>query len=355
MDIFEFELKNHIEFELQGRNCRRLFEKLGYPTDVFDFSKGFIEIVKKQIRNTQTGKKQTITYTEKDFKSNIPFIEKYKITIETSIENGETGSEGGFNDKESVIYLHNGNLFLYPVIHIEAYSEDKFELKNEIFSSVGHELTHGYSEYMTLKSKRKLIENLLLSSDNNSVSVVTLMLAVKDKTEMEYYINNNFLANPLSSFDKIFARMAYISSEPERRAQISELRHELELKRDKIKDSESATQAVMDSSVYDRNYTWLNDKIDETINIVIDNKNRHLYGMIIRSFNRVFNKNYNNVDKIVVYLNNIRNEYNIFFMKKSMKIVQDIIDMHIAASGYVNKRSTCSFQEALDEANSLYG
>ena len=181
------------------------------------------------------------------------------------------------------------------------------------------------------------------------------MLAVKDKTEMEYYINNNFLANPLSSFDKIFARMAYISSEPERRAQISELRHELELKRDKIKDSESATQAVMDSSVYDRNYTWLNDKIDETINIVIDNKNRHLYGMIIRSFNRVFNKNYNNVDKIVVYLNNIRNEYNIFFMKKSMKIVQDIIDMHIAASGYVNKRSTCSFQEALDEANSLYG
>ena len=168
MYIFEFELKNHIEFELQGRNCGRLFEKLGYPTDVFDFSKGFIEIVKKQIRNTQPGKKQTITYTEKDFKSNISFIEKYKITIETSIENGETGSEGGFNDKESVIYLNNGNLFLYPVIHIEAYSEDKFELKNEIFSSVGHELTHGYSEYMTLKSKRKFIENLLLSSDNNS-------------------------------------------------------------------------------------------------------------------------------------------------------------------------------------------
>ena len=350
MDIFEFELKNQINFTISRRGYGKLFEKLGYPEDVLNFTKGFIEKTVNQIKSTTESKGSSVTYNESDFVSNVPFIEKYKITIDMSIESGDSDSGGGFSDADSIMYIKEGKLFLYPVIHIFAHGESRIELKNEVFSSIGHEMTHGYSEYMMLKSKFKTIKPLLDLYGEEGISVAMLFLSTNDKTETKYYRNNNIMNNPGNSFDDPFSRIAYIVSEPERRAQISELRHELDAKSRGIIDSESAVREIMNSNVYKNNYRLLNDNINEFIDLITDDEYNGIYHLIIKSFNKVFDKKYNSVGKIASYLDNLRNEYNMFFMNRSGKIVQDIIDNNMSMNGKVDHSRRTRMKDAFDKA-----
>ena len=350
--IFKLEMKNHLDFEISQRGWLPLFEKLGYPTHVLDFTRGLIEIVKQQIRDTSETNTTCVTYTEKDFKSNIPFIENYSIKIDMSIKQGESDSNGGFSDKKSFIYIKGDNLLLYPVITISAHGKTKFDLKREVFSTIGHEMTHGYAEYMTLKSRFDIIRELVEHAGGKA-SVGTLMMATKDRTSERYRNSIRFITTPFSSFDQSFGDIAYISSEPEKRAQMSELRHELELKSDAIVDSQSATEAIVSSNVYRKTYKVLNDQIDIFIDLFLDEGNKHMTGTFIRSFNRVFGKKYDNLEKIIRFLNNIREDYNRFFMNRSGKIVQDIIDNNGVMDGYVDRGSIMGFSEALSEIKEL--
>lgn len=345
MDNFGFELKKHIDFEISTRGYGRLFETLGYPEDVLKFTRGFIDKTVAQIKNTSKDKGTSVVYTEKDFICEIPFIERYTISVDLKMEDGEPYSEGGFSDRDSVMYFKDGDIFLYPVIHIYAYGESRTELKNEIFSSVGHEMTHGYSEYMILKPQALSLH----VSGNNKASVAMLFLLKNDKTQAEYYKNIKTINNPRNSFDRPFSMMAYIVSEPERRAQISELRHELENVSASIIDSESATLSVLNSAVYKNNYKLLNDNVDTYINLISDEKYNDIHHIILKSFNNVFNKNYDNVKKVAVFLNNIRNDYNRFFMNRSGKIVQDIIDNNVAMSGMANCRYGFTMKGAFEQ------
>lgn len=349
MSDFEFDLKNQIEFEINCRNYRYIFEKLGYPEYVLDFTRGFIQKVIRQIKETDFDCPTSRTYTEKDFESDIPFIEQYEIGINLSLANDNFSSYGGLRDAQSKIYLRGGNLMIKPVIEISIIAEDRVSLRNETFSTIGHEMTHAYSEYMTLKSKRDKLFPLLSAIGEDGTSIALAFISVEGKTEKKYYRNNNFLRHPSNSFDETFAMIAYTISEPERRAQMSELRHELENKSSMIRDSKSAVDALINSKVYENTYKALNDVIDSFLNIVTDENYKIIFNVAIKSFNRVFEKNYKNIGDIVRFLINIREDYNRFFRNRSGKVIQDILDNNISMEGSYIKPRKLDIKAVFDE------
>ena len=349
MSDFEFDLKNQIEFEINCRNYRYIFEKLGYPEYVLDFTRGFIQKVIRQIKETDFDCPTSRTYTEKDFESDIPFIEEYEIGINLSLANDNFSSYGGLRDAQSKIYLRDGNLMIKPVIEISIIAEDRVSLRNETFSTIGHEMTHAYSEYMTLKSKRDKLFPLLSAIGEDGTSIALAFISVGGRTEKKYYRNNNFLRHPSNSFDETFAMIAYTISEPERRAQMSELRHELENKSSMIRDSKSAVDALINSKVYENTYKALNDVIDEFLNLITDKDYKIIFNVAIKSFNRVFEKNYKNIGDIVRFLINIREEYNRFFRNRSGKVIQDILDNNISMEGSYIKPRKLDIKAVFDE------
>lgn len=352
-NLFEIELQNNIDFDIKRKGYSYLFESMGYPNVVFNFTKGFIDVCSAQIKQTRF-ESTSETYTQKDFKSNIPFIENFQIAIDMRIDDGDSGSKGGFSDLDSKMYMKNGEILLYPVIEIYVHGKSIDDLKNELFSAICHEMTHGYSEYMTLKSD-KAVENYISFESTNAlygISVSTLMFLSNNKTQIKYYRNNSFLNDRPDSWESIFSRISYFVSEPEKRAQISELRHELESKSQTIRDSKSASNAIINSNVY-KIYKWLNDNIDYFINTIIDKKFDNLHKGIIRSFNNVFDKKYESIEKIIKYFDNIRNSYNRFFINRSGKVVQDIMDQNMAMSGHVDKNINFSMKDIFNKAEEL--
>ena len=136
MEQFEFEMQRQIGFEMSRKGYSNLFEKLGYPEKVLEFTRGFVDKIIDQIRKTSSGNKTSVEYTENDFESCIPFVEKYRITVNVKIKNGDDCSEGGFNGKDSKIYIKNGLMFLYPVVDVDVYGDSRIELKNNLFSVI---------------------------------------------------------------------------------------------------------------------------------------------------------------------------------------------------------------------------
>ena len=346
---FEFDLKNQIDFEISCRNYSYIFEKLGYPEYVLDFTRGFIQKVIRQIKETDFDCPTSRTYTEKDFESDIPFIEEYEIGINLSLANDNFSSYGGLRDAYSKIYLRKGNLMIKPVIEISIIAENRVGLRDETFSTIGHEMTHAYSEDMTVKSKIDRLFPLLSTIGEDDISIALAFISIEDKTEKKYYRNNNFLSNPSSSFDEVFAMIAYTISEPERRAQMSELRHELENKSSLIRDSKSAVDILINSKVYKDRYKRLNDDIDEFLSLIAGEDYKMIFNVIVKSFNRVFEKSYKNIEDIVRFLINIREDYNRFFRNKSGKVLQDILDNNISMEGSYIKPRKLDIKAVFDE------
>ena len=101
--------------------------------------------------------------------------------------------------------------------------------------------------------------------------------------------------------------------------------------------------------VYENTYKTLNDDIDRFLNTITDENYKIIFNAAIKSFNRVFEKNYKNIGDIVRFLINIREDYNRFFRNRSGKALQDILDNNISMKGSYIKPRKLDIKAVFDE------
>lgn len=355
MDGFAFEFKNHIDFETSRRPYGVLLEKSGCPSEVLDFTKEFINVVVDQIKQTSEDDTVERTYTEKDFPSNIPFVEEYSITIETAI--GDDSEDGVAENSNTKLYVRDGRLFIKPVISVSVSARSRIAIKNKVFSTIGHEMTHFYSYYKKLDNKISMSDREWMEKTGSTdISVTDMFFRTKDREYNDYYKNNLFLSGDgtVFGYEKMFSTIYYITSYSERKAQISELRHDLETIAGTVRGSESATRAITGTFAYENYYEGLNNMVDIIVSYLADEGNSDFKKrLLVLSFNNVFKKKYKDKEHVAVFLHRLRNEYNKYFMTRAVKIAQDILDQNMAKNGNVSVRKMKSFSDTVKELDEI--
>lgn len=367
-ELFKDLFKRTIDFDLRNRRYWFMLEKNGYPEPIFEFSKDFMKIAGKQIdklsKDNPTIKKK---YEEDDLQLRAtPFIPFISIELTTTLSD-KMDIKGAFDaSKSSIGITEKGEFRLAPVITISVSGTSLSAIKSDVFKAVGHEMTHAYSIFMTLKHKieknRSAIESVPFAElDGMKFYVMAyLFYAYDDLTNHRNSHVHDQMEDVRNKVEEFFAYAAYLVSDGEQRAEMTELRNELETKKNKITDAASATRAILDSDVYKYKYLPVFDTFGQ-LRLALDNfpkgdpRHKIIETYIIYEFNKVVapmifktpGKKVTNVNTAIKYLIRITENYRKLFIEKGSRMCQEIIDKRMSSS-YIDRSDDIKTVDADD-------
>lgn len=235
------ELNHHIitEFARNYNYSVVLNEEHGYINNIDEVIEYFKELVSPQIELAFADKPEMVRRTYDDKITVKAFFEYYKLNI-TFEPSDKTAYSGGM--LPSSVYVHpiKGEWVCVPDIKLIIKANNAINAMKTFSFCIGHELTHCYD---LLEYAKETGQDPWYSIDRN-----------------KYFAIQKSRNNSIQQNAKATANILYRLNRMERNAYIAQLRQELLDRKDEIKDSASATEAIKNTESY-KNFAYLENNI----------------------------------------------------------------------------------------------
>lgn len=294
------ELKNHIKTQFALFNVGPMLNETRGVFDginnVIDF---FVKLLEKDVIAFFRGKENSFQriYTSYNYPINAEgaFFKDYVMNITFKRSNGY-GYNGGIN-ADSVSKTKTGWV-ARPYFHLQIKSPDAATAINVLAIAVGHELTHCYNLFQ-----------YAIKTNKDTTSLPS-------KTGYDKITNSRISQ---SSIDQNVGDFMYLTHRMERNAYIAQLKQELMIMKNNIKDSTTAYNAIKKTNVY------VGVKMGEGFVKTINNMTNPEEQMeMINAFNKASGLKFSTFNQLVKYVNQRWAKFKKKFMIMASKIVNDV-------------------------------
>ena len=305
-------------------NRVQLTEYHGHLNDIKDYIscvKGFLQ---RNIEYTPKNKSYNLVMTENDFSDRSPkFFDRCRIIFDIAFGESEERNcdgEGAIQRKRD----SKGNLYTYMEIHVFATEHNYPHLQYDVSTTVAHEITHAYDDYMRMSNNAKRLSQKSKESNYNlTVNLATFGKGLNPKNENEKQLTDEI--ERLGGF-------LYITYKPEVNAFISEVYTEM-------MEDDTPIQTLPDAvKVLEKTTAWQNFQNKESYVAHLETiTDKRIQDALIKSFNAKFSKLKNDVvvkgkkyartyREFVNYIRNIWRKYSKIYSKKLGKICYDVFN-----------------------------
>lgn len=310
------ELKNHLLFEFNYYNNNVIKETRGVINGIETVVQSMLEMVSKQLHDTFITHKPTYKkYNGLGIKT---FFNEYILTVSAEISH-KMSYKGEFHYANS-FEQKNDKIICKPHIDIQISANSENDLRYAFSFAVGHELTHAYNLYQYAKT---------YGIDNMKQNVSYQQKYRNIRRGMNPYVIINYRA---------VALMLYHLNRMERNAYIAQLKQELLSKKDEIKDSETAFDAIKTTESYKK---FLN--LENNVNLCLsDEMTTTAQNEITYALNSIMEKKFTNYNQVRNYFSDRWRKWKKAYLIKASKIANDIYqENNMSLDGdFMNKNIT---------------
>ena len=302
-------------------NRVQLTEYHGHLNSIKDYIncvKGFLQ---RNIGYEPKNKSYDLVMTEDDFSvKGGTFFDACKITFSITFNKGER-----FSDGEGAIQQRrdsNGSPYTYMEIHVFANEDYYSHLQYDVSTTVAHEITHAYEDYMRLSNRAQSLSQKSRNSNYKfALDLATFGNGINTK--------NNFETELSDEIERL-GGFLYITYKPEVNAFISEVYTEM-------MEDDTPIQTLPDAvKVLEKTTAWQNFQNKENyvahLETVMD---KRIQDALVKAFNAKFSKVRNGVvvkgnkyartyKEFVNHIRNIWRKYSKIYSKKLGKICYDV-------------------------------